>query len=292
MLTLGRGITSLVLAAILTGVAVPSSHADAPQCVEFNNFGVCLLWANASSFSGAAPAAGGGSGAAVDSGPVMITVNGVRCIPGALTSPQPDTSEPVWAGHTDGAIYDCIVPNTVGRGPVLAVGFVIPFWAAAAPAAPPDPRLLAEQAVASMGLSAITVGIVPESRPGSVGVVGMPAWMWVANPSASTWGPITRSASAGGFTVSATGRVARVSWSMGDGAVVQCSGPGTPYEDRFGSRSSPTCGHTYTRPGRYTVSAVSHWVITWAGIGQTGTIPMDLTASAPLTIGELQVLTQ
>ena len=79
---------------------------------------------------------------------------------------------------------------------------------------------------------------------------------------------------------------------MGDGQVVVCQGPGTPYLDSYGRRSSPTCGHTYTRQGRYTVRATSHWVISWAGIGQSGTIPLDLTNTVNLTIGEVQVLTQ
>ncbi len=143
-----------------------------------------------------------------------------------------------------------------------------------------------------MNLKAIGIGLLPEPRPGSVGLVGMPNWMWVANPTANTWGPITRSASAAGWTVTATGQVSQVSWDMGDGQVVVCTGPGTPYEDSYGKAKSPTCGHTYTRQGSYTVRATSHWVITWAGIGQAGTIPMDLTQTAAVTVGEAQVLKQ
>jgi len=51
-------------------------------------------------------------------------------------------------------------------------------------------------------------------------------------------------------------------------------------------------GQAYIRQGDYTVTATSQWVITWSGIGQTGTITMDLTRSADLTIGEAQVLRQ
>ena len=106
---------------------------------------------------------------------------------------------------------------------------------------------------ATMNLRAITIGMVPESRPGSVGLVGMPNWMWVDQPAANTWGPITRSASAAGWTVTATARVSKVTWDMGDSAPVVCNGPGTPYEDSYGKSASPTCGHTYTRQGTYTV---------------------------------------
>lgn len=204
--------------------------------------------------------------------------------------PQPPVGDPVWAGHTDGAIFDCIVPARIGPG-LFVAGWTIQYWAASAPPAPPDPRQLAQQAVAAMKLSAITIGMVPDPRAGSVGLVGMPNWMWVENPGPSTWGPITRRASAAGWTVTATAQVSRVSWDLGDGRVIVC-GAGTPYLDSYGKRSSPTCGHTYTRQGSYTVRATSQWLVTWSGIGQAGTIPMDLTQTASVTIGEAQVLRQ
>ena len=202
-----------------------------------------------------------------------------------LSTPQPPTSAAVWDGHTEGAIYDCSLPR---RG--VFGGLVMMFWSATAPAGP-DPRVLAQTAIASMNLRPITIGIVPEQRPGSVGLVGMPVWLWAASPDQHTWGPITRSASAGGVTVTATAKVQKVRWQMGDGAVVMCAGPGTVYEDRFGKTSSPTCGYTYRKQGTYTVRAESQWSVAWSGMGLSGTIPVTLTDSATITIGELQVLT-
>lgn len=205
-------------------------------------------------------------------------------------SPQPPVSDPVWQGRTDGAIYRCTPPYWFDIGVVLAYN----FWSESQPpgvAAPPDPRVLARQAIATMDLSAITIGMVPESEDGSVGLVGMPAWMWVEHPTDNTWGPITRSASAAGYTVTATAQAREVRWDMGDGTVLTC-GVGTPYEDRFGKQSSPTCGHTYPSQGEYTVAATSHWVINWSGIGQSGVITMDLTRTVRVTIGEVQVLRQ
>ena len=202
--------------------------------------------------------------------------------------PQPPKSDPVWEGHRDGAIYGCYSPELVGNRLTYQ-------WAAATPVeapAPPDPRVLAQQAVAAMGLRAIRIGIVPEDRAGSVGLVGLPTWMWAEAPGPSTWGPVTRSVSAGGYTVTATGRVDRVVWAMGDGSTVVCRKAGTPYADSFGKRSSPDCGHTYTRQGTYTVRATSYWVVAWSGIGQSGTIPIDFTESTVITVGEAQVLTQ
>jgi hypothetical protein len=204
----------------------------------------------------------------------------------SLADPQPPKSDSQWEGHRTGAIYECYSPAIVGTR-------MYTFWSAtspAGPAAPPDPRVLALRAIATMRLRAIGIGIVPEAQAGSVGIVGLPTWMWVANPGQHTWGPITRSASSAGYSVTATAKVQRVVWAMGDGNTVNCTQRGTPYADSFGKRSSPDCGHTYTRQGTYTVRATSYWLVTWAGIGQSGTIPLDFTRTAVITMGEAQVL--
>jgi hypothetical protein len=204
----------------------------------------------------------------------------------SLADPQPPRSDPQWEGHRTGAIYECYSPALVGSR-------MYTFWSAtspAGPAAPPDPRVLALQAIATMRLRAIGIGIVPEAQAGSIGIVGLPTWMWVANPGQHTWGPITRSASSAGYGVTATAKVQRVVWAMGDGNTVTCTRRGTPYADSFGKRASPDCGHTYTRQGTYTVRATSYWLVTWAGIGQSGTIPLDFTRTAVITMGEAQVL--
>ena len=169
----------------------------------------------------------------------------------------------------------------------------IPFWAATPPSLPPpDPAVLGQQAMESMNLKAIDIGIVPEDTPGSIGIIGMPTWMWVEAPGENTMGPITRSASARGYTVTATAKVTKIVWNMGDGQTVTCTGPGTPYADSYGKQSSPNCGHTYIRQGRYTISATSYWTVNWSGIGQTGTIPIDFTTTTNITMGESQVINQ
>lgn len=198
--------------------------------------------------------------------------------------------DPIWEGNKTGGIYGCYNPFLPAGG-----NRYYAFWAANAPAAaipPPDPLVLAQQAIAAMNLRAVQIGIVPEAEPGRIGVIGLPTWMWAENPTANTMGPITRSASLRGYTVTATAKVTKVVWAMGDGTTVVCAGPGTPYADKYGKKSSPTCGHTYTRQGRYTVTATSYWVVTWAGIGQSGTIPLSLSNSASITMGESQVISR
>ena len=143
------------------------------------------------------------------------------------------------------------------------------------------------------------IGIVPESGPNRVGLVGLPVWMWVDSPTDDTFGPITASASEGPVWVSATASVSSIVWNMGDGTKVTCTGKGTPYADHYGKQDSPTCGHRYAKmstdqpEGAYQVTAASHWVVEWTGGGQSGTIEFDLaTEPLPIRIGEAQVLTQ
>ena len=191
----------------------------------------------------------------------------------------------VWKGHEatgrfafffDPGSTGPILGFTEGNLPIRAVG--------------PDPRQLATQLIASMNLAPITIGIVPDPLPGRVGIIGMPQWMWAENPSENTVGPMARTVTQGGVTVSATGTMSRIAWNMGDGSVVTCGNVGTKYEDRYGKSPSPTCGYYYRKQGAFTVTATSYWDVTWTGAGQSGTIPLTLTSSASITMGEIQVL--
>ena len=213
------------------------------------------------------------------------------------TDPQPPMNDPLWQGNTEGLIVTCTppclaLPNQHGdsqRDEFCVVP--ITRWAAALAGAP-DPAQLAERAVAEMALHAIDIGIVPEEGPDRVGIVGMPQWMWVNEPAPNTFGPITRTATAGTASVTATASVDKVVWDMGDGSTVTCVGPGTPYEDRFDLAESPDCGYRYTKQGRYEVTATSYWTVAWEGMGRSDTIPLEFTATANIVMGEAQVITQ
>ncbi|MEU0265147.1 hypothetical protein [Nocardioides sp. NPDC006303] len=209
------------------------------------------------------------------------------------SQPPPPAGDPAWKGHEpgDGAVYDCFQPQT---------NLLVQIWAATPPpgaAAGPSPREVAQMAVEKLNLKAIDIGITPEPGPDSVGLVGMPVWLWARSPDIQTYGPATASASAGGITVTATARVHEITWDMGDGTTVECRTAGTPYEASFGKKASPDCGHVYRLSsarepgGTYTVTATSEWVITWQGAGQTGTIRLDgLSRSVEIAVGEAQVL--
>lgn len=201
----------------------------------------------------------------------------------SLAKPQPPAADPAWQGHTTGALYYCRAAGGAFGTPLL-------IWIGSADP-PPDPETLAREAVRQMQLRPISIGIAPGDEPGSMGLVGMPVWLWAESPGAQTMGPISAAASERGFTVRATAKVEQVRWSMGDGGSEVCSGAGTPYETRFGITESPTCGYRFHKQGTYAVTARSDWVVNWSGIGETGTFRISLSEATQVVIGELNVLT-
>lgn len=284
----------LHLVAALPAVADPPVGCP-PEFWE-ESLGVCLIEIT----NPGTPPTGGGDGGGGNGGgggdaPELIPceVDGFKGYYAGPVAPQPGPNDPVWDGHEpgEGAIYQCAGSIELDTGNV--VGTVRLYWAATPPGAEPDPEALARAAVARMQFEAVGIGIVPEDAPGRVGLVGLPTWMWVDNPTPNTVGPLTEVARLGPFEVSATARLDRIEWDMGNGDTTVCDGPGTPYEDRFGKQESPDCGYMFTKQGRYTVTANSFWTVTWQGLGQTGTIVLDpLAQQTQITVGEMQLLTQ
>lgn len=308
-------VTAIVVALVAAGLSMllaSASYAEA-MCTRTDPLtGMCDVWAQVPTQPGAAGQGGGpaetGTGSACywdpakqnlsqpPAGPVSCSSkfgywsNADNCY-FQLEQPQPEADDPAWQGHQpgDGAVYACYQPQTK---------FLVYVWLRTPPPGPgPTPGEVAQLAIKQMNLSAIDIGIAPRPGPDSVGLVGMPVWMWARNPGGHTFGPTTATASAGGITVTATARVFRVTWDMGDGMKVVCDSAGVPYLASYGREQSPECGHTYTKSsadqlgGKYTVTATSDWVVTWAGAGQTGTLRLDgLTRSTQITIGEAQVL--
>jgi hypothetical protein len=207
--------------------------------------------------------------------------------------PQPGPDDPLWkiafGAPADGqpgkgALYNV---TCTGKGTELQSGTTYS-------ASPPpgyggiaDPAALAQQMVTQMGLLGADIGTAP--KKGSTSLVGLPVWLW-NTVSTSTWGPKTANASAGGVTVTATAHVDRIIWSTGDGTSVTCNGPGVKYDPTFGTQQ-PACGYTYTKPGQYTITATSKWVVDWtATTGQRGQIPVDRTATTTVDIAEAQAV--
>lgn len=165
-----------------------------------------------------------------------------------------------------------------------------------------DPRVAARQVVETMTFVAPRLGVSPYVQSANhVGIVNVPIWMWVTDPGPTTTGPQTKTAALGGVSITATGTVDRIEWSMGADETVSCKGAGTPFTREMAAGkslndmpASPTCGFRYAKSSRceksgtYNVTATAYWTVHWTGGGMQGDIPLDFSRSIPLRITDLR----
>ena len=165
---------------------------------------------------------------------------------------------------------------------------------------PPDPAELARRALASIDLLPPRVAVAPRRHIGP-GLVGLPVWMWASTAQPGQprhyFGPQQASATDRGLTVSIAAEVDQVTWDMGNGAEVTCSGAGTAYrsESPLAGKRSPDCGYHsgYPEPGTYQIQAATHWTVSWSGGGESGSFEITRTSGiVTIDIDELQVVTQ
>ncbi|WP_031510907.1 hypothetical protein [Streptomyces megasporus] len=286
-----------VAVAALAALAVPltgTARADGPDITA----GECDLISFCTGVRVERPAPGspgdgrrptGGGGSAKSGGDFAVNRD-CRVRP---LQPQPPAGSSLWEGRDpeDGAIYVRICPTT---GPLGLGQTQETFWAANPPEEEAvDPTVLAQQALDKMALRG--PDIISPTSAGRYSV-GVPMWLQVGR-SATTYGPNRASASAGGVTVTATARVTRIVWDMGDGSSVTCTGPGSPYRKGYGMRSSPDCGHRYTTTsasrssGRFTVTATSTWQVQWtATTGESGEVTTTRQSEVAIGVGEAQAV--
>ena len=127
-------------------------------------------------------------------------------------------------------------------------------------------------------------------------MVGIDTWMWL-DPAA--WQPLTATAAIAGvgggpgLSVTATATPQSVTWDMGDGTVVTCDGPGTPYDDARPEATQHTdCRHTYQSRAAYDATATITWSISWTASDGTGGQLADAsrTTQFPMTVAERQAV--
>ena len=199
-----------------------------------------------------------------------------------VMDPQPPFDHPVWGGRRYGVIVLCVNGN-----------ISYPLWRSAPGGAKPNPEVLARRAVDEMGVRGIDMGVFPhllEELPSGNGFVGWNVWLWVRDPSEVTWGPVSRTVSEGGYSVTATAVVSEVVWDMGDGGVVRC-GKGAAWQSfQVRNEKSPSCGYVYEKTGKFTITATSHWVVNWSGVGESGVIEFDVNSQGHVDVVEVNVL--
>jgi hypothetical protein len=278
-------------------IAVPAGAADPADCDYIPGVGqVCEVKATPPASPGTGTPGGGSSSEKkvtcklldepIDCTTEEGTWSNTRKCWVAVIDPAPPADDPRWEGNTDGAVYRCWPPGTGAGG---AIGGITFFWAAAPPPAI-NPSRLAREAVDSMNLVAPTVGATPLPKATAVSLIGLPTWLWIADADERSWGPITRTASAGGVTVTATAKVKKVVWDMGDGNTVTCSNKGTEWSVAKGVGDSPTCGYRYERRGERTITATTFWEVDWSGAGQSGTITFDMSGTRDVNVVELRAV--
>ena len=158
---------------------------------------------------------------------------------------------------------------------------------------PVTPEIIARRAVSRLRLPAPGLRMSPDVRREQV--VRVPTWMWVDG---ADWRPVSKTVEVPGVAVTATATPVRVVWLMGDGNMVTCAGPGTPYSTRFSASShSPDCGYVYLRSsagepgGVFAVTATVVWNVEWHGGGRGGRIAgLRSYAQAPVRVTEVQGL--
>ena len=159
----------------------------------------------------------------------------------------------------------------------------------AVPTGAPEPVVLAKVAVERMDLHAPDIGLWPDSLeklPTGHNYVGWHNWMWIRDPGPTTWGPITKTVSESGYAITATAAVTKVTWEMGNGDTKVCDKGMEHLPWQKDDKPSPTCGYVYHQRGDYTITATAHWVIVWSGLGQQGTIEMDLSSQVHTSVIE------
>jgi hypothetical protein len=158
-----------------------------------------------------------------------------------------------------------------------------------------DPEALAQQASDRAPIPAPEIRLNPPA--GEEQVVNVPMWMWLDS---SAWQPVSASASAGAVTVTATAAPQSVRWDMGNGDVVVCDGPGTPYDtERPAAEQQSDCTYTYRRssagqPGAaYRLTVTTTWAVSWTVTGAPGGGSLGVasrTTSSSVRVAEIQAV--
>jgi hypothetical protein len=188
------------------------------------------------------------------------------------------------AGEGGWYFKSCVYPDGT------AVDFPGPVWVAGAPPVV-SAQVLARLARSRLNLPTVVVRL----NPGGDQLVNLPTWLALDTAS---WRSQSATAAVPGVSVTATARAVKASWSMGDGGSVVCAGPGTAWQPGTDPlRSSPDCGYTYRRSSAgasgsaFAVTVTITWEVTWAGAGQSGTVPgLTTTGTVPVRVQESQAV--
>lgn len=163
-------------------------------------------------------------------------------------------------------------PGITGADGFRCQPIATPGVPAPPPPPPPDPADLAQIARELLPVRMPT----PHTSPTETGFQLTPFETWLYLD-AGAWVPVQATVELDGVSATVTAKPDRMKWEMGDGKVVECSGPG---EARQQGASAP-CGHRYSVAGQYSVLVTVTWKATWtSNTGAAGTQADVLTSAA------------
>lgn len=216
--------------------------------------------------------------------------------------PAPVTNAQTPASSTPASPPRATTDNTIARvgstacaGAQMLTGAVEVCARADTPSSPAPTRpqvsvaTVRKRAVDKMTLSPPDVKASPcQSTDACEATVGVPVWLWIGDGD-GTMPTHSASATAGRYTIKATAKVSKVTWTLGDGQSTTCSGGGTKYDPDIHGWTTPTCGFAngWSTAGTYTLTATYHWDISWTG-DQTGSATQTISATRQVTATELQ----
>jgi hypothetical protein len=154
------------------------------------------------------------------------------------------------------------------------------------------------QAENSLNLPSPTINFNPPANA----VVNLPIWLWI---DAGLWHAYSVSATVGAVTATAIATPVSVTWNLGDGNALSCSGPGTIYRTDLPSSAQQTsCSYTYGTTSRgqptpdgnpddgaFRVTATVAWQVAWTAQGAPGggaLPPLTTTSAANLRVEQVQ----
>lgn len=151
----------------------------------------------------------------------------------------------------------------------------------------PNPRVVAANAVASLRVPAPDLRFNPDpaNNEWDAWAIGLPLWVDFDVPAAQNTSVTNQ-----GINVQLSAERGQIHLDWGDGSKSVCTtwggyGPTTDLR-----RATPPCGHTYTNPGEYTVTATAAWTVNWSALGQSGTLALTSTKNKAVSVKEFQAV--
>ena len=218
------------------------------------------------------------------------TVNSTECDWMPL-EPSPGAGDPRWEGAdptTNTIIFNnCNGPTRYG---------VVPNGSAPAAPPPPDPAVLAQQAIGQLRIPHPGIHLGPD--PDKI-AVNFYTWLWIDGSP-----PVSSTVALAGVSVTATATLSSVDWSMGEplslagGGIgsVTCQGAGVAPSADSDFNEPPPCGYMFNYRsllertngvGKWPVSATATWAVTWAAsTGESGADSLSASSTTNVEVGE------